>query len=635
MRDIGDAQTEKLLKELETRLTKEYAQAAKEVQDKLDDYLRRFNTKDKIWQQRVDAGKATQKEYEQWRIGQIAVGKRWEAMKDTLAEDMHHANVIARGIVDEYKPEVYALNHNFATYNVEHDGRVDTSYVLYNRAAVEKLAQNEEILPPIGKQMKQRIAAGLDVAWQKGQIQSVTMQGILQGESIPNLSKRIANTLGESNHKSTIRYARTSVTAAQNRGREDAYKRAESLGVNMMREWVATFDNRTRHEHRILDGQKRAIDEPFEADGMEIMFPGDPECPYPEMIWNCRCRTVAAVDGWEDKIGALRSDEAVGGMSYEEWLEAKPEYQSITHQQEVAEAMRRSYINELYGGSGEDREENANNHVTIDLTNTKTPDSALQAATDYAERMSDKDREKFNNIFKQATFNESENGSYYDPITGEIAISKDSADGIDAFHESTHWFDYKQDYTITEEWLKREYVYDNDDNIIGKKFVSEVRIVEEHAPFCHYISHEWSDEKRDKITGEVLDSLQTLDMRNMEKKIGLSGIYGLGKEPETLKADMDAFKKYFENMGVSRQDKDFVHLSDFMSAMSYDANLGSLVTGGHDYRYWTRGDQNRVTEITAGYNLLRATGREDLIAIERDIAPNLMNLIEQEWAKIW
>lgn len=53
----------------------------------------------------------------------------------------------------------------------------------------------------------------------------------------------------------------------------------------------------------------------------------------------------------------------------------------------------------------------------------------------------------------------------------------------------------------------------------------------------------------------------------------------------------------------------------------------------HSYDYWISFEESRVAEITAGYNLLKATGREDLIEIERDLASNLMKLIETEWKK--
>lgn len=353
--DPGHLETDELLEQLEKRLKKEYRQAVKETQAKLDDYLRRFEIKDEKWRLMVANGEKTKEEYQKWRTGQIMVGKRWDEMRDALAKDMHNANVIARKAVTDAMPGAYAINHNYATFEVEKAGRVDTSYSLYSRETVQRIVKDQpELLPPPGKNMKKRIAAGLDKKWQAGQIQSVTLQSILQGESIPNMSKRIAQTLGESNHASTIRYARTAVTGAQNAGRQDAYRRAENMGVKLKRKWIATLDNRTRHEHRILDGQERETEEPFEVDGYEIMYPGDPSAEG-FLVWNCRCTTRAVVDGWDRKSSALRSDEAIGGQSYEEWRDGRSLPERITKQEEIGEAMRRKTINELYrekGGKG-------------------------------------------------------------------------------------------------------------------------------------------------------------------------------------------------------------------------------------------------------------------------------------------
>lgn len=376
MRDIGHEETDKLIEQLEKKITREYSQAEKELQAKLDDYFRRFQIKDQSWQKMVANGEKTAEEYQKWRVSQMMVGDYWKAMRETIAEDMHNANALARGMVAGDMPLAWAANANWATYQIEHDAKVNTGFTLYNHdSAVALMKDDPDLLKPPGKQMQRTfdewdayragqtvdlspekqaafdklIAKGKDIRWQEGQIQSITLQSILQGESIPNMSRRIAETLGEINHKSTIRYARTAMTSAQEQGRAHAYQRAEDMGIDLQREWRAVFDMRTRHEHRQLDGQLRGIDEPFEVDGEEIMFPGDPAAPG-YLIYNCRCRTTAAVKGWDKKSRALRSDEAVGGMSYDEWREGHSKPQPITKQEETAEIMRKKTIREVYGG---------------------------------------------------------------------------------------------------------------------------------------------------------------------------------------------------------------------------------------------------------------------------------------------
>ena len=402
--DQGHRETETLIKALEQKVNREYSQATQELTAKLEDYFRRFEVKDEKWRIMVQNGERTVEEYQKWRFGQMMVGERWENMRDSIAEDLHNQNLISRGMLTGRMPDAYALNHNWSTYDIEKAGRVNTGYTLYNRDAVERLLRDDpDLLKPPGVQMQKTfadwdayinkdlgniedqiadirkayptnmptavqsqlnrlekekrsfdklMADGKDIRWQNGQIQSVTLQSILQGESIPNMAKRIANTMGEMNRKASIRYARTAMTSAQNGGRKDAYQRAKGLGINLQQEWIATLDFRTRHAHRQLDGQIRDIDEPFQVDGYDIEYPGDPAAPG-YLVYNCRCTTAAKVEGWDSMSGQLRSDEDIEGMSYEEWKEGHSQPQDILSQEETSEAMRQRTIRDLYGGSGE------------------------------------------------------------------------------------------------------------------------------------------------------------------------------------------------------------------------------------------------------------------------------------------
>lgn len=347
MSDIGHEQTDALIEKLEKRIAREYRQAAKETKEKLADYLRRFEIKDEKWRLMVAKGEKAAEQYNSWRTSQIMVGKRWEALREQLAAEYHNVNVIARGIVTGAMPEAYAINANWATYQLEKDGRVDTGFALYSRETAERIMRdNPDMFQPPGKNIRERIAAGKDIAWQSKQIQSVTLQSIIQGESIPHMAQRIARTMGETNHKSTIRYARTAITEAQNAGRQAAYKRAEELGVKIKRRWLATLDNRTRHAHRQLDGQERSTDEPFDVDGFKIMYPGDPSADA-SLIWNCRCTTRAVVAGWTTNA-ILRSNETIDGQTYAEWKEGHSKPSRIDKQEKIASIMERKAIDDLY-----------------------------------------------------------------------------------------------------------------------------------------------------------------------------------------------------------------------------------------------------------------------------------------------
>ena len=348
MSDPAHIATDKVIEDMEKRLAKEYAKAHKEVTAKMDDYLKRFTVKDKKWQEWVKNGTKTAEEYKTWKIGQVMTGKRWGALKDTLATDYQNAAKTADKIVNGYMSEVYAINHNYATFQIEKMAGVDTSYTLYSKESVERLMKGGKFYKSPGKAVTQQIKEGTLKAWEREQIQSVMLQGILQGESIPNLTKRLESVTGGA-HSAAIRNARTMTTGIQNAGRIDAYNRANDLGIETMKTWVATLDRRTRHAHRQLDGVTVPVNEPFENEEGEIMYPGDPDAE-PGNVYNCRCTLIASVKGHEADTINSRNYNKFEDMDYEEWLEGHSESQKITAQEEMGQAIRQSYIEEYKNG---------------------------------------------------------------------------------------------------------------------------------------------------------------------------------------------------------------------------------------------------------------------------------------------
>lgn len=351
-----------LIKELEVLVSREYKKANRAIGHKADDYFRRFEAKDKIKRDQLRRKVITMQEYIQWRQGQLIVGSRWEKMRLTLAEDFHHANEIAAQTIKGGMPEIYALNHSYSTYQIEHGLTIDTSYTLYNRDAVEAVLNDlpllpreikhgqfpdvrtstEYTMPELGKKAAQRIREGRDVLWNVQQIQSVMLQGILQGVSIPELAGML-EIVTERNHNAAIRNARTMATNVQNAGRQAAYKRAASYGVKMKRTWYASLDFRTRHAHRLLHGQTVGLDEPFEVDGAEIDYPGDPHAPA-RLVYNCRCTTVPQLLGFESNVRDFTNlNSKLGDMTYQEWLDSKVESDPIQKQEWIAKIMKGKY----------------------------------------------------------------------------------------------------------------------------------------------------------------------------------------------------------------------------------------------------------------------------------------------------
>lgn len=350
MIDAGHEETEAVIKRIEKQVNSEYAQAQKEVQQKLDEYLKKSIEKDKLKVKALKAGLITKEDYWKWLHGQIMVGKRWAEMQGILAEDYVKYAQIAHSAAFKHMPEIYAININYGTYQVEYASLVDTSFTLYDRHTIEALLtdENGDFIPAPGRELAKDIAAGKVEEWNKRNVQSVMTQSILQGESIPNMATRLAVAVGEQNRKVAIRNARTMATGVQNAGRLAAYDRAKRMGIQVQKQWLATLDGRTRHWHRELDGVIVENDEPFVNSVGRIMYPGDPRADAAN-IYNCRCTTLPAIKGFDNDVSNLahRNTDHLGDMSYEQWKnEKKSKSHPIDKQDQIAKLMKRIYGSE-------------------------------------------------------------------------------------------------------------------------------------------------------------------------------------------------------------------------------------------------------------------------------------------------
>ena len=308
--DSGYVETEHLLRVLEFRINEHYGQAEREIQQKIEKFYADFARLDEKNRIKVKNGELSKSDYTEWRKNKMIMGKRWENMKEVIATDLYHKNDLAQSMVFGFMPEVYATNHNYGTYEIERKG-INTGYTLYDAEAVERLMSENPDLIPI---KYRKIHEATDIRWNRKNCQSVMIQAILQGESIPDIAKRFSRVIGQKNKATCIRNARTMTTSARNAGRNDAYERAARLGVKQIREWCATHDGRTRDSHRWLDREQRAIGEPF-SNG--LLYPADPN-GAPAEVYNCRCRIKSIPQGLTPRARATY-DDTIMGMSYEEW----------------------------------------------------------------------------------------------------------------------------------------------------------------------------------------------------------------------------------------------------------------------------------------------------------------------------
>lgn len=322
--DYAHKMTDAQLAKLERRIAKLYKKAADELTDTVKAYFEQFEKRDAAMKEKLDAGEITEQQYKQWRLAQIGRGKRFEALRDKVAERYTDANATAVAYVNDATPGIYSLNRNYAAYKIEQvSDKAD--FTLFDEQTVKRLAMEQPDLMPYYPKDR-ALKRGIDLAYGKQQITANVTSGILQGKSIYRLADDLQKSIRDMNRTSAVRTVRTAVTGAQNAGRMDAYTAAEKMGIHVRKQWLATLDNRTRHAHAMLDGQTVDNDKPFKVDGYEIMFPGDASAPG-YLVYNCRCTLIAALDDVPKIPNPLRRARdpetgksiLVSDMTYAQW----------------------------------------------------------------------------------------------------------------------------------------------------------------------------------------------------------------------------------------------------------------------------------------------------------------------------
>lgn len=314
---------------MEKHLSEIYSRSQKELEEKTKKFWADFERKDTAKKKKLDAGEITEAKYKQWRQGQLMTGKHWDEMTKAVAEEMVNADKTAAAYVNGKLPEIYSLNYNALADQTA--GIKGYSFELVNADAVKHLATTDKSLLPYKKVNGENV-----VRWNTQKVNAEVLQGIIQGESVQKIAKRLSNVVGMEKN-SAIRNARTTTTGAENRGRLDSYQRAQKDGIILKKRWIATHDHRTRDWHGDLDGVEKDIDEPFEnvirlsktkRAPDRIMYPGDPDA-HPANVYNCRCAMVSEIKGFvSPKTGELIEVEQEAEKEQEEETKERLEFYS-------------------------------------------------------------------------------------------------------------------------------------------------------------------------------------------------------------------------------------------------------------------------------------------------------------------
>ena len=262
--------TDEELKRLEKRINSEYTKAYQEIRKEMADIMQKISTNPNMSLQQ--------------KMAAMNKYNRLQNLTNQMAGVLQDTNKTAQSFISKSMQNVYKMNYNFSAEQL--------GFSLLDNTAVRNILTGE-----VNPFTKLSIAGEQDKRAIMRRLESELTTGILKGESIPNIAKRLKG-VSEGYLGDTIRIARTETTRVEGSARQAVGDEGKRLGFKMMKRWVAAPDGpapqgRVRDEHWEADGQEVPNDEPFTVGGEEMMYPGD--ISLGASAWNvvnCRCTIV-------------------------------------------------------------------------------------------------------------------------------------------------------------------------------------------------------------------------------------------------------------------------------------------------------------------------------------------------------
>lgn len=327
MADKAHSKTDLKLEQMEKRLSAIYAEAEKDIQAKLIDFAKSVEKEssrllDAIKQSSTrEEEKAAKDAYLRFFKGVV----KTKAFKDLSAEialDLFNTNTKASAYINSQTPEIYALNYNWINDELSKDISDFVSQTITAKEADK-----------YGDLTKQTVSKSKDTKWNESNLKKSVVVGASLYLGANTIAKRSAKIVAKKNHNSASMHSEGMGTDAENKARLDGMYRAEDMGNELTKFWMATLDNRTRDSHAMLDGVSVPLNETFD-NGLER--PRDPK-GEPAEICNCRCTMTYGVGQSKGKSRSSRSgnvsgsykksssfkntqSQEVANMTYREWM---------------------------------------------------------------------------------------------------------------------------------------------------------------------------------------------------------------------------------------------------------------------------------------------------------------------------
>lgn len=228
---------------------------------------------------------------------QLSLKKQIDGFLSDLQTDQYKS-------IDEYLKGCYETGFIGSMYDLHGQG-IPLVFPIDQKQAAAAI----KLDPKISKNLYTKL--GEDVGLLKKRIANNVSRGIATASEYKVIARNIA---ADSNvgFNRAMRIARTEGHGVQVQAAVDVQHKAKEKGADIVKQWSAALDGRTRDSHRRVDGEIRELDEKF-SNGM--MYPSDSAGGAAEVV-NCRCallqRARWALD--DDELEALKERAAYYGL---------------------------------------------------------------------------------------------------------------------------------------------------------------------------------------------------------------------------------------------------------------------------------------------------------------------------------
>jgi len=227
-----------------------------------------------------------------------------------------------KGVLDKLHSDEYSTIQGFLNACYE-DGFIGAMYSLQAQgipiitpidtsAAVKAVQLDSKVVEGYYKHL------GVDFDNLKKVIPQEVSRGIASSLPYTDIARNL-NNASKSGLNNAKRIVRTEGHRIQQQSADDARTVAKKKGADVVKQWDASLDSRTRDSHRRVDGEIRENDEKF-SNG--LMYAGDPNGGAAEVI-NCRCVTLTrarwALD--EEELETLKERAEYFGLDKTENFE--------------------------------------------------------------------------------------------------------------------------------------------------------------------------------------------------------------------------------------------------------------------------------------------------------------------------